>query len=149
MVRMDDKCGKCARTYNHFSECPVVCNGDDVGFLPIIMQEYAGSNLNNCSYDANGLVMVAGVGADSSKVKTGTTEEAKHYQTGKQQPIEIMQQVLNPEQFAGFLLGNVIKYSLRMNHKGRYREDAGKCKQYVEWLVDALDGKVIVPGGKT
>lgn len=78
----------------------------------------------------------------------GLTEQAKHYQTGQQQPIEVMQNTMNPEQFAGFLLGNVIKYAMRMNHKGKMREDAGKCRQYAEWLTDALDGKVIVPGGK-
>ena len=91
--------------------------------------------------------------ADPSKIvkgseqrKTGTTEDAKHYMAGKQQPIEIMQEKMTNDQFIGFLLGNVIKYSLRINHKENDREDAGKCNQYSQWLCDVMDGKTIIPG---
>ena len=82
----------------------------------------------------------------SEQRKTGTTEDAKHYMTGKQQPIEIMQEKMTNDQFIGFLLGNVIKYSLRINHKENDREDAGKCNQYSQWLCDVMDGKTIIPG---
>jgi hypothetical protein len=84
---------------------------------------------------------------NNSKPKTGTTEEAKHYMTSKQ-PIEVMQELMTPEQFQGFLWGNVIKYSMRLNRKGKNREDAGKCWQYAKWMCDAMDGVTIVPGGK-
>ena len=79
---------------------------------------------------------------------TGTTEQATHYMIGKQQPIEIMQSIMTPEQFVGFCLGNVIKYSLRLNSKNQMRSDAGKCNQYSQWLCEAMDGKIIIPGGK-
>lgn len=79
--------------------------------------------------------------------KTGTTEEAKHYMTSKQ-PIELMQELMTPEQFQGFLWGNVIKYAMRLNMKGSTREDAGKCWQYAKWLCEAIEGSKIVPGGK-
>jgi hypothetical protein len=64
------------------------------------------------------------------------------------QPIEIMQELMTAEQFQGFLWGNVIKYSMRLGRKGKAREDAGKCWQYAKWMVDHMDGKMIIPGGK-
>ncbi|GMB00901.1 DUF3310 domain-containing protein [Pelosinus sp. IPA-1] len=80
--------------------------------------------------------------------QTGSTEEAKHYIAGTLQQIEIQQENLSPEQFIGFLRGNALKYLIRMGRKNSTREDAGKAKQYVIWLCDALDGKRIIPGGK-
>lgn len=85
---------------------------------------------------------------ESIKIKTGTTEEAKHYQVAEVQPIEIMQMYLTPEEMVGGLKWQVIKYILRIGHKGSDREDAGKCNQYSQWLCDVMDGKTIVPGGK-
>jgi hypothetical protein len=79
---------------------------------------------------------------------TGTTDDATHYQVSDKQPIEIMQSIMTAEQFEGYCLGNVIKYALRMNHKGQKRSDAGKCWQYTKWLVQAMDGKKIVLGDK-
>lgn len=84
----------------------------------------------------------------NSEVETGTTETATHYQVADKQPIEIMQDMMTPEQFVGFLRGNVIKYSLRMGHKGETVKDALKCWQYADWLAKALKGEKIVPGGK-
>jgi hypothetical protein len=84
---------------------------------------------------------------EAERAAKGTTEEAKHYMTSKQ-PIEIMQELMTGEQFQGFLWGNVIKYSMRLGRKGKSREDAGKCWQYAKWMVDHMDGKMIVPGGK-
>jgi hypothetical protein len=82
-------------------------------------------------------------------VNPGTTEAAKHYQVRFMQPIEIMQDFMTPEQLIGFLRGNIIKYVLRIGNKGSDREDAGKAYQYAEWLCQAMDGKKIVPGGKS
>jgi len=80
--------------------------------------------------------------------KTGTTEEAKHYQVADIQPIEIMQMYLTKEEMIGGLKWQVIKYILRIGHKDNDREDVGKCNQYSKWLCDVMDGKTIVPGGK-
>lgn len=80
--------------------------------------------------------------------KTGTTEDAKHYQVADIQPIEIMQKYLTPEEMIGAMKMQVIKYILRISHKGSDREDAGKCSQYAKWLCDVMDGVTIVPGGK-
>lgn len=78
----------------------------------------------------------------------GTTEEAKNYQVGTVQPIEIMQDYMTNEQFIGFLKGNVIKYLLRIGHNDNDLEDSGKALQYSKWLCVAINGGKIVPGGK-
>ena len=109
---------------------------------------------DNCGKwkDDNGCVSVNGKGEcdwePEIKQATGNTEDATHYQNGSCQPIEQMQATMTAEQFEGYLLGNVIKYALRCNHKGQKRSDVGKCSQYAKWLVQSVNGETIVPGGK-
>jgi hypothetical protein len=52
------------------------------------------------------------------------------------EPIELMQLVLSPAEFIGFLKGNIIKYTLRAGKKqGEAAEkDVAKAKRYTEWL---------------
>ena len=61
-----------------------------------------------------GDVVTAGVVA---KVTGGNAKEAMHYQVSRIQPIELMQDVMTPEQLKGFLRGNIMKYALRLGHK--------------------------------
>lgn len=53
------------------------------------------------------------------------------------EPIELMQLVLSPAEFIGFLKGNIIKYTMRAGKKqGEAAEkDAAKAKRYIEWLM--------------
>lgn len=53
------------------------------------------------------------------------------------EPIELMQLVLSPAEFIGFLKGNIIKYTMRAGKKqGEAAEkDAAKAKRYAEWLM--------------
>lgn len=53
------------------------------------------------------------------------------------EPIELMQLVLSPAEFIGFLKGNIIKYTMRAGKKqGEAAEkDVAKAKRYVEWLM--------------
>lgn len=60
-----------------------------------------------------------------------------HYKILKQQPIEIMQQLMSHDQFIGFLWGNVIKYSLRLGYKDSPASDAAKLAKYTKWLSEA------------
>lgn len=65
----------------------------------------------------------------------------EHYHNTKgYEPIEVMQRVLNPEEFRGFLKGNIIKYSMRAGKKqGESAEsDMRKAEQYAEWLQEIL-----------
>ena len=58
----------------------------------------------------------------------------QHYKEMGVQPWDVMQQVLSPEEFEGFLKGNIIKYSMRAGKKDS--DDAGKAKHYMMKLQE-------------
>jgi len=55
-----------------------------------------------------------------------------HYKDMAVQPWTVMQAVLTPEEFRGFLKGNIIKYAMRQGRKDS--DDAGKAWHYMEKL---------------
>lgn len=59
-----------------------------------------------------------------------------HYRDMEIQPWEVMQSLLTPEEFRGFLKGNIIKYSMRQGLKGSAIEDAGKARHYAAKLSE-------------
>lgn len=56
-----------------------------------------------------------------------------HYKEMPVQPWAVMEAVLKPEEFRGFLKGNIIKYSMRAGRKNG-SDDAGKAKHYMQKL---------------
>ena len=62
-----------------------------------------------------------------------------HYKDMPIQPWHIMEAVLTPEEFEGFLKGNIIKYSLRAGRKDG-SDDAGKAKHYMQKLKEVQHG---------
>ena len=74
---------------------------------------------------------------------SGYASDAKHYQALSEQPIEIMQKLFSVEQLKGFLLGNVIKYSLRCGLKDNPAKEMQKVAQYAAWYVDVAEGRKI------
>lgn len=95
---------------------------------------------NECAYEA-----IHWKSIDKPTLAGGSAEAANHYQVGSKQPIEIMQEVMTPDEFRGYLRGNVIKYALRLGHKDEVSKEAQKIQQYAEWLVKALAGETINP----
>jgi len=77
---------------------------------------------------------------DAEKAVSGFAKDAVHYQILEQQPIEIMQALMSPEQFFGFCWGNVIKYALRCGNKDSRAKEMQKVAQYAMWATQALDG---------
>lgn len=67
-----------------------------------------------------------------------------HYD-GDVQPIELMQMILTPEQFIGFLMGNIIKYSMRCGKKDAPEKELTKIRRYKAWLDQARNGEIINP----
>jgi hypothetical protein len=57
-----------------------------------------------------------------------------HYKDMAVQPWEVMEAVLTPEEFRGFLKGNIIKYAMRQGRKDS--DDAGKLKHYILKLTE-------------
>lgn len=62
-----------------------------------------------------------------------------HYDTGGISTIDVIRAKLTPEQYKGFLLGNAIKYALRLNWKGSAGKDAAKLAEYAKWLSENLN----------
>ena len=54
--------------------------------------------------------------------------------------IDVIKAKLTPEQYEGFLLGSVIKYSLRLNFKNQRVSDAAKLAEYAMWLNEEYYG---------
>lgn len=62
-----------------------------------------------------------------------------HYRKMNPQPIDLLKSWLSPDEFSGFLRGNVIKYLARYKEKGGV-QDLEKARQYLEWLIDLEKG---------
>ena len=61
-----------------------------------------------------------------------------HYNQGSIECIEAMKIVLTPEEFRGYLKGNVFKYLWREKDKNG-NEDIRKGKSYYDWLIELID----------
>ena len=73
-------------------------------------------------------------GADARQV------DGTHYKDMPMQPWDVMQAVMTPEEFIGFLKGNIIKYSMRAGRKDG-SDDAGKAKHYRQKLQEVQEGR--------
>lgn len=60
----------------------------------------------------------------------GIDKKSSHYDEGGISVMDVIKAKLTPEQFEGFLLGNIIKYSLRANFKGSKERDFEKIGVY-------------------
>lgn len=60
-----------------------------------------------------------------------------HYKDMPIQPWEVMEAVLTPEEFRGFLKGNILKYSMRAGRK-EGSDDAGKAQHYRQKLAEVM-----------
>lgn len=78
---------------------------------------------------------------EDTKTIAGTPEEAVHYH-GAVEPIELMQSILTPEEFKGFLKGNAIKYAFRAGRKAGESAEKDKTKFHVysQWLYNYQQG---------
>lgn len=61
-------------------------------------------------------------------------KKSSYYDAGGIETINVIRAKLTTEQFKGWLLGNVIKYSCRLNYKGSAQRDAEKVQVYSKLL---------------
>jgi len=59
-----------------------------------------------------------------------------HYNRGVIQPIDFMESNFTPDEYRGYLKGQVIKYISRYRYKGMPIEDLLKAKTYLDWLIE-------------
>ena len=64
-------------------------------------------------------------------------ENPAHYNTGAIEAIEGIEASMSPEEFKGYLKGNMMKYAWRYDYKGKPVEDLRKAKWYLERLIEA------------
>ena len=69
------------------------------------------------------------VGADERQVS------GSHYKDMPMQPWEVMEAVLTPAEFIGYLKGNIVKYAMRAGRK-EGSDDAGKARHYKQKLAE-------------
>lgn len=62
-----------------------------------------------------------------------------HYKRLAVQPWAAMEAWMTPEQFEGYLLGNIIKYAARQ--KGDRLEDLKKARHYLDKLISIMEGR--------
>lgn len=66
-----------------------------------------------------------------------------HHTAGGIEAIDVMRAKLTPEEFRGFLKGNVLKYVMRANHKGNHDEDIKKAGWYLNELRNLVDARIL------
>ena len=59
----------------------------------------------------------------------------EHYASGNVECIDWIAVGLTPEEFKGYLKGNMLKYLWRHEHKGKPKEDLEKCRWYLDKLI--------------
>ena len=68
--------------------------------------------------------------------------KSEYYDVGGIETIKIIRAKLTPDQFQGYLLGNIIKYGCRVNFKGARlgdrRRDIEKLAQYARMLLEEM-----------
>ena len=129
-------------------------NGDIVRRCSSSLDDDLSVKFQNGSSGATGFLSIGDVEEivpDSKKeshcVNTGLPKDSTHYQHTLLQPLEIMQRIMAPEEFKGFLKGNILKYSIRGGNKQGepVEKDLGKVETYSRWLRLAEQGKTINP----
>lgn len=78
--------------------------------------------------------------------KEDMTNPSYYNVEGASQPIEDMEALMTPEQFEGFLWGNIIKYSKRFGRKGDKILTLGKIIWYADRLKTHLEKESDVNG---
>lgn len=72
-------------------------------------------------------------------------EKSNYYDAGGIETLDVIKAKLTPEQYQGYLLGNAIKYQLRMMHKtpDSPARDAEKAANYSKWLSDSFSAEPV------
>ena len=79
--------------------------------------------------------------AENQTAKAAKDPKARYYDAGGIGMMNIVKAKLTPEQYKGWLLGNLLKYACRANHKGQFARDIEKACIYGIELFDILGVK--------
>lgn len=84
----------------------------------------------------DGMVSADDLVAEAASAKVDPVNHPAHYTAGGIECIDAIQAAVGPEQFKGYLRGNVLKYLWRYEHKGGV-ESLRKAQWYLDRLVQA------------
>ena len=59
-----------------------------------------------------------------------------HYDRSIIQPIDFMESSFTPDEYRGYLKGQIIKYISRYRYKGAPISDLTKAQVYLTWLIE-------------
>lgn len=90
--------------------------------------------INNTKEDSP---MQKNIFVPSVNAKHDNVNSPKHYLKGGLECIQVIKAQLTPEQYKGYLYGNVLKYMWRWPDKNGL-EDLRKAKHYLEWLQEEV-----------
>jgi hypothetical protein len=76
-----------------------------------------------------------------SKPKADMVNAPPHYTVGGIETIDYIKAKLTPEEFIGYLKGNVIKYTSRAGKKDDIVQDLEKAQWYMNRQIKALKGE--------
>lgn len=74
-----------------------------------------------------------------SKVENDAVNHPSHYTFGKYETIEVIKDILTPEEYRGYCRGNALKYIARAGRKGDLKEDYKKARTYLNFLLEELE----------
>ena len=81
---------------------------------------------------------------DLAKVEEDLVNHPSHYTSGGIECIDAIAASMTPDEYAGFLKGQVIKYVWRYRLKGKPLEDLKKARFYLERLISSLEQEATV-----
>lgn len=67
---------------------------------------------------------------------TETRVNVEHYNTGEIETIDYIADKLSREEFRAYILGNILKYASRAQHKGQFASDVEKIRNYAVILQE-------------
>ena len=70
--------------------------------------------------------------------KADMVNSPPHYKVGGIEVIDFIKAKLTPDEFRGYLQGNILKYSSRVGYKGDASEDVGKLIWYANKLQETF-----------
>ena len=65
--------------------------------------------------------------------------DVPHYDRAAIQPIDFMESNFTPDEYQGYLKGQVVKYISRYRYKGTPVPDLVKARTYLNWLIEFMD----------
>lgn len=77
---------------------------------------------------------------ESLERKNDMVNHPGHYTSGRIEVIKMIEDQLNPEEYKGYIKGNVIKYIMREAHKNGL-EDLKKAHWYLSRLIKYMEGQ--------